>query len=115
MFDNASETGAEEMVSGVEGNDRKNVSWIYSGSEPRDHHCTVEFNFQADPIIEPISTAEHFAGILSFKHRPPFEHVTFIAVDKRTLNEFQKLAYAVLCGDQELAAVLADKVQENYR
>jgi len=102
------------MVTGVEGNDRINVSWIYSGSQPTEHHCTVDFSFQAEPIIEPFSTPDHFAGILSFTHRPPFEHITFLAVDRRTMTEYQRLAYAVLVGDVDTAIALADAVRENY-
>ena len=103
------------MVSGVEGNDRINVSWIYAGSQPREHHCTVDFSFQAEPIIEPLSTPDHFAGILSFTHRPAFEHITFLAVDRRTLDAYQQLAYAALVGDRDSALVLADAVMENFK
>lgn len=101
------------MVLVIKGNDRINVSWIYAGSQPSEHHCTVDFSFQAEPIIEPLSTPDHFAGILSFTRRPPFEHVTFIAVDRRTLDVRQRLALAVMMGDLDTALVLADAVHEN--
>ena len=101
------------MVLFVKGNDSKNAIWIYSGSELREHHCTVEFNFQVDPIIEPVSTPERFAGNLSFSHRPPFEHITFFAVDERTLDVYQQLALAVLMGSKNDALILADQIVEN--
>lgn len=102
------------MVIGIRGNDKTNVSWIYSGSVPNDHHCTAEFTFQAEPIVEPICSDGYSGGSISFSHRPPFEHITFFAIDERTLNVYQQLALAVLSGDRDAALILADQVAENY-
>lgn len=102
------------MVLAVKGNDQINVSWIYAGSAPNDHHCTVDFSFQAFPIIDPILSEGHPSGSIAFAYRPPFEHITFIVIDNRTTDEYQQLAFAVLMGDRDAAKVLADSITENY-
>lgn len=101
------------MVLIVDGNDFDHVGWRYSGQSPIDHHCSVAFSFQAEPIITSIPVGE-FIGVLSFIGRSPTEHVKFIAVDLRTLDVYQQLAYAVLRGDRNSAGILADKVQETF-